>query len=474
MTTDALELNMNSEISSYLDWSLKEGLWDGKPVSWMDASTFHAQMHSRILQLLANADDKLAAQFACIGSQPSNRDLLAIDIQTLDFSKNELILQVGLRKSVSSFWKKHKTEILIGAAIVATIAVVTIIALSTCGSGAGAAIAAGGALLGDNLDEESSPQKTPSQTASLQPSKTEPVLPLIDHLEDKVIFGETGAFINGQYCSYTDILQNRTGPNLPQHSSWIENTQDTIGNSIFETNRLPSKEPQFDNPISSRFSTLGEYPSYHRINGVNGINTNMKDALDHANYIAQLTQSNQPIDWTYNHSHGAIVDLAECLTLNYLGFSPITSDLLQDQWKDFHNSNLTQPDIKLLQLCYSQGAIHVRNALFDSPPEIQKRIIVVAIAPAEIVPKELCADSYNYASKSDFINYGKLFTVGLFDSDECGLSKSAQEVLRLRNELILLTPHPEATGIDHDFQSPTFKKYLEYHIRDYLQQKEAK
>ena len=34
--------------------------------------------------------------------------------------------------------------------------------------------------------------------------------------------------------------------------------------------------------------------------------------------------------------------------------------------------------------------------------------------------------------------------------------------------LILLDPHPDATGIDHDFQSPTFTETIEKIMKDYL------
>ncbi len=38
-----------------------------------------------------------------------------------------------------------------------------------------------------------------------------------------------------------------------------------------------------------------------------------------------------------------------------------------------------------------------------------------------------------------------------------------------KDQLILLNPHEEAKGIDHDFESPTFIDKIGNHIRGYLE-----
>jgi len=52
--------------------------------------------------------------------------------------------------------------------------------------------------------------------------------------------------------------------------------------------------------------------------------------------------------------------------------------------------------------------------------------------------------------------------------NEFGTSELVETALENRDELILLDPHPDATGIDHDFESPTFKDTIEKHISKYL------
>jgi hypothetical protein len=56
-------------------------------------------------------------------------------------------------------------------------------------------------------------------------------------------------------------------------------------------------------------------------------------------------------------------------------------------------------NVKFLMICHSQGAIHVRNALLDYSPELRKRILVVAIAPAAYIYRETCAKVIHYRAE---------------------------------------------------------------------------
>ena len=160
--------------------------------------------------------------------------------------------------------------------------------------------------------------------------------------------------------------------------------------------------------------------------------------------------------------------------MNYLGFSPNTAHDLQETWTKFHEDNLDRPDAKYLHFCHSQGAIHTKNALRNSPQEVRDRVTVVAIAPATVIPRELCNESYNYASKSDVVHFGELIVPGFFDTSETGVSKPMEMILEHRDQLILLDPHPDATGIDHGFQSPTFEDPIENHILQHIKEEMEK
>jgi|GEM_PF-5096297 len=203
------------------------------------------------------------------------------------------------------------------------------------------------------------------------------------------------------------------------------------------------------------------------ISATNGINTTEAEAASHQLYVQKL--AGQKVNWVYNRSHGAILDLMEVFTMNYLGLSPNTAKELRGKWSAFHERNLGNPNEKLLHYCHSQGAIHTFNALRCCPSEVRDRVIVVAIAPAKIIPREMCHQSFNYASKKDIVHYGELTTAGFFDSSETGSSKYMEIMLNNREQLILLDPHPDAKNIDHGFQSPTFRDVIERRLKKYLQ-----
>jgi hypothetical protein len=153
-------------------------LWNGRKISRGEVSEFRNEVERRILErLFQNPSDfeQMAAQLAWVGSTGADRTLLAKDIQALDFSKSDLIIQAGLGKTLSKFWKKHKKEILIGIAALAVITVVVVVTVSTAGAVAGGAAAAGGAAL-DSLkkkeDEPDSkePQKDPPAASPPPPN----------------------------------------------------------------------------------------------------------------------------------------------------------------------------------------------------------------------------------------------------------------------------------------------------------------
>jgi hypothetical protein len=119
------------------------------------------------------------------------------------------------------------------------------------------------------------------------------------------------------------------------------------------------------------------------------------------------------------------------------------------------------------------GTILTKDALQRAPQEIRDRVIVVAIGPAVIIPKGLCYDSFHYASEKDIVHLGEniyKLSVAAFN-DESEQQELLQQLIENKQRLILLKPHPDATGIDHDFESPTFDEVFQDHIKKYLKQK---
>lgn len=180
---------------------------------------------------------------------------------------------------------------------------------------------------------------------------------------------------------------------------------------------------------------------------INGINNTLKKAQQHALRLSNYAGGTK-ISHVYNATHSAPIDIAECV-LGHYGIETPPVQILQEQWEDFIENY--PPDSKFFQICHSQGAIHVKNALLASPKSVRDRIIVLAIAPATIIPKDLCCYSTNYSSLGDFVS--------LLDIEGYELYSE---------ELILLEPHPNAPSWDHDFDSPTFQPILQAYIANYL------
>lgn len=247
---------------------------------------------------------------------------------------------------------------------------------------------------------------------------------------------------------------------------WVGKFLEVVGKEMLYVNmQEPISKPICE--LSIHFKTSGEKLNHCRIGGINGINTNYETMTSHAKYLNQFIPD-QSLDWVYNRTHGALTDLGEVFSLNYEGVSLNTSTLLFENWAQFLLENIGNPNAKYLQFCHSQGAIHTKNALESAPKEIRDRIIVVAIAPANVVPQELCFAAFNYASKKDIVHYGELFYAALSDTIRFNLSNAMKSALANRAQLILLDPHPGATGIDHDWQSPTFAKKIRDHILEYM------
>ena len=120
-----------------------------------------------------------------------------------------------------------------------------------------------------------------------------------------------------------------------------------------------------------------------------------------------------------------------------------------NQWNHFIDTH--RPEEKFLQFNSSGGGLHVYNALLTSRKSVQQRVISVTLAPAAIIPEELCFKSYNYISRRDFVTH--LDVIGK---------------LKYGNQLEILEPHPDANFWDHEFLSPTFAQPIQYHITNYL------
>ena len=143
-----------------------------------------------------------------------------------------------------------------------------------------------------------------------------------------------------------------------------------------------------------------------------------------------------------------MIDVIEC-GLGHMRMHTPPVQLLKNQWNHFIATH--GPDEKFLQYSHSGGSLHVYNALLTSPKSVRERIISIALAPAAIIPKTMCFESYNYISRRDIVTH--LDVIGK---------------MKHKSELQILEPHPDANFWDHEFLSPTFKDPIERHINSYI------
>ena len=258
-------------------------------------------------------------------------------------------------------------------------------------------------------------------------------------------------------------------PTPPPDKPWSSYIFETVGKGLIDSEVLDPEVSWPSPEVSSRFATIGQKVPHLQIGHIPGINTDWDKAVDHANYVGQFTRG-YSVEGVHNCSHSPMIDLAEVFTLNYGGISPNTAQLLQENWIAFHQANASRPYAKYLQICHSQGALHVRNALARAPKEIKDRVIVVAIAPAAIVTDDLCFRPIHLACKGDVVPYGELSFLSFCDDpDRIGCPRLLEEgILNRKNDLILLEQHPDATGGMHDFQGLSFQKTLKDIIENYI------
>lgn len=532
MSTEVSALDTDVHLD-YALWALETGLWDGRTVDWKDAKSFLTEVEQKITSYLANQDptspffDQIGARLAWLGTHPNSQSLLAKDIQALQVTLEGSVVQAGIKKSVSKFWKKHKTEIIIGAAILAVVTVIVIVAVSTGGTGATLASTGGGGaikMLSDMANHQDELKK--HTNAPLQIEK-----PVSTAIESSFYpFEAEGISIDGQFTSYQDILKNPHPDSLFCTPYKYQDPSVAMGPSQFPTYKplpsfpetytppplnfaLPSDMQPMQAPISSTPPPLYDLftkppqssflppknpssppvfgvesldslfqekplvfdvpPRYPQVGGINGMNTSLENCLSHISYLNRIAQNpdqnlQYELEWVRDKSHGFFIDLAEIIGMNFLGYSPNTAPELRANWTYFHNANLDNPNAKYLQFGHSKGMIDIRNALADCPKEIRDRVIVVGIAPAAILPDDACFDSYHYATINDIVPLGEVSFFYAFDTNECGISPITQHKVDLLDRLIIVESEGGNLLSDHDFQNPIYQPYILKHLTEHI------
>src|SRR5262249_15793909 len=126
--------------------------------------------------------------------------------------------------------------------------------------------------------------------------------------------------------------------------------------------------------------------------------------------------------------------------------------LLHKMWNSFFDRSSAAA--KFLMVCHSQGAIHVLNALLDYPPELRKRIIVVAIAPGGYIYQQTCAQVTHSPNASKWRD-----PIPRIDKEG---------VARSKETIVDVVSHPDTGWLDHSFQSLTYRPDLERELISFV------
>jgi hypothetical protein len=452
-----------------ISWAQGSQIWNGREITLEDAPSFQLEVQSRLALLihewnldLEQAQSKLS-HLALLGASPENQPFIAREIQSLELNRYGEVVCAGIGSSLNSFWKNHKTEILIGIGILTVVIVVAVVA--TCSLGAAAAA---GSLALSNLNVLDDDKKClPEQrSASIELEKPKKLISekelspnhyseLFDKFKSKEILHPSDLMHNLSKIQSSNNLPIRPSP----APSWNSNFLESIGSDVIHVRKFSS----------DHFQTVIEpFRPKAGIGGINGMNTSFKEAASHAQYLSDLGGGNE-VQWVHNKSNRWDRDLLEIAFLNYLGFSPNTASDLKKNWYEYHELHRDNPKKKYLQFCHSQGTIHVNNALDSCPEEISDRVMVVSIAPAKVVPTEKCFKSYNYASEKDFVFLGEIAYSGFLNSDPFEASPFMEMTIENHEELILLPADPSSYWPDHGWKSLTFVKNIRKHISEYLE-----
>jgi hypothetical protein len=207
---------------------------------------------------------------------------------------------------------------------------------------------------------------------------------------------------------------------------------------------------------SSTFSLGRKEPQSVRIGYVNGMLT----TYDQSRFDAFALSDKVACGYNIHGVHAAtttdaITDVAEIL-LEMSGVLTPPVRLIHETWQKFFHE--AKSDQLFIQICTSKGAIHVKKALETfSDASLRRRIVVFAIAPAILMPKESCLAAYHYIIPSDTVPY--LIT--------SYIPEMKSRIEKQESDIIILQDHEDGT-ISHNIHGSSYMERIPKDISKYL------
>lgn len=228
-------------------------------------------------------------------------------------------------------------------------------------------------------------------------------------------------------------------------------------------------------PIPISMSVSGRIDPYRAtshagpmIAGINGIGNDLQEAVGNYQFLANLAGSAAKTAWVFNKSNNVFVDCFEA-AINFSGYSPNNEEALKKLFWRFHIDNYFDPKMKMLFFAHSAGNIHTFNAIKDLPKEVRERLIIVQIAPAELMRKNVCYDVIPLVNKLDPVPFLRLVLYDIFRAAGEGHGKGFGETAVKLINTPRLPSHPDSKNIGHSMQDPVYLESMNAIIQKYLE-----
>lgn len=383
--------------------------------------------------------------------------------------------------------KEHKTEVIIGAIVVAIIAAAILLPQIL------PALAAVPAAFPDNdTNDDHSKKPTTPTSSSPNPFSTTPRNNPLSHSSD-LDLNKPLDFSELHYRPWetpfpkdtpslsspsNNLLASLSSPpsQIPSYTPSSQVTPPPVYQRFFGfiDHDSPPRvyiDPQGNsppNPPAHLFTVPGKRLDGKLLLGINGMDNSYEEAVSHGQYTNKLSGGYE-IKWVYSPTYGRPGDVIKA-GAELIGHVSPEALLLRQEIQAFHDQHANNPNAKCFVSCFSRASIDVKNALEGLSHEVQQRVIVVAVAPATVVPKKMCYRSFNYSSKNDPVPHLQTWGIAGFGL-ESGLTPEIYQNIHDENhrELIILEPHPGETNFGHGYQQPGFEQLLEEHINKFLE-----
>ena len=193
---------------------------------------------------------------------------------------------------------------------------------------------------------------------------------------------------------------------------------------------------------SRAYTIEGKKSDKFRLSFMNGMDNLFEDFMKSAKLVSKLSGGCE-VKGVYNATFGKVRDGISAGLGLYFGKKTEPARIQYEEWKaHFRHSRAF-----VIHTCHSKGAIDTKLALDKLDYKDRMRVLILAVAPAEHIPEDLCLFIVNLES-SDFVPYVDTLKA-------CRLSTG---------RTLHLDRHPDEPLFDHSFDSQTYRPEIEEYL----------